>query len=135
MAVRGRLIKTSIAREYDRAIESWAIENRAFVERLRTEFNRLWVSGTKMFHIELYFCFEKSRLISKANTVKRLDCNNRIKSAIDKVSLITGIDDQYFISDYAEKIISESDELIVRITPTTLRSRREILTQLKSEND
>lgn len=125
---RGRLIKTVHARRYDQDFAIYFLNNSKLFETYREE-NK---DKDLLYHVKLIFCFERSKLIGQKGQIKALDTNNRIKSAIDKISEALNINDKFFVSDYAEKVIATDgkEQLIAVITPVNLRSSSEIMNTL-----
>lgn len=56
------------------------------------------------------FHFEKSRLVTKKGTFKKLDVSNRLKALHDLLAKALAIDDSAFVRVSAEKGCTEEDE-------------------------
>ena len=127
------MIKTSDARKYDQAIEQWIKLNQKQVMAARQWSGKKWIEGHREFKVTLYYCFERSRLITKANTLKKIDTSNRTKVALDKIAHIIGIDDMHFIEDHGSKVIANDgqDEMIVKIETTKLKTKEQIYESIR----
>lgn len=66
--------------------------------------------------VDCYFIFERSSIYTKKNTVKKTDHHNRIKAALDGLSKAIGIDDSYFFTVNAHKVIGERESITFVIT-------------------
>ncbi len=109
-SVRGRLIKSSEGRRYTTQVMHWALENRSALDKIRS------ILRGKTLRVDCAFYFPKSKLITKKNTLKRIDWSNRIKLVHDCLSDAIGVDDSHFISGYCCKKISDNDESYIDIT-------------------
>lgn len=107
---RGRLIKSNEARKYSNSCLQWGMQNRGTINKLRE------ILKDKTLRVDCCFVFPKSKLITKKNTLKKIDYSNRIKQVFDELSKMIGVDDSHFISGYCCKKISEIDESSVYIT-------------------
>ena len=126
MGRTARLIKTPDARAFDKELELYK-KNGSFrfkkhhIDYLHEVLNQNPLSGLV---VNCYFVFPKSKVISKANTIKKLDANNRLKSTLDAVSYLTEIDDSRFFTGICEKVICNktiSPYVIVTMEWTELR--------------
>ena len=118
MPAQGRLIKTPEARRYEQAIKLYELRFFKEIEAIKKAF------AGKQIQIERFFIFERSRLISKKDTIKRLDTSNRIKILDDAISKIIDIDDCMFIKGPCEKLwceTSKDEQVIVRFSEYNLR--------------
>ena len=89
-----------------------------------------------IFRLDSFFSFKKDRVLCKKGNPKRLDADNRRKALQDGVSKIFGIDDKYFFSGNAEKIICDKNEqqgTIIRITATKVRTHDEVMTMIQKK--
>lgn len=114
----GRLIKSPEARRYEATMRVYELRFFKDIEAIRNAF------AGKTIKVDRYFIFHKSRVISKKNTIKRLDTSNRIKILDDCLSRIVGIDDCNFISGHCEKLWCDDpkdEQVIVRFSEVTIR--------------
>jgi hypothetical protein len=129
---RGRLIKSSLARAFDKQVEIYIAINRKTLEDLKTDLNSI-ISQGMLLRVDTYFCFDESSLLTKKNTIKVIDTNNRIKATLDAVSKAIGIDDKYFVSGYSEKVIrcklSKENHSLIIISPALSLQSEEIIQQ------
>lgn len=109
-SVRGRLIKSSAGRHYVAKTYLWANKNRSVVNKLKE------ILRGKTLRVDCAFYFPREKLLTKKNTLKRLDWSNRLKILHDCLSDIIEVDDSHFISGYCCKKISDNDEAYVEIT-------------------
>lgn len=109
-SVRGRLIKSSEGRNYALKMHIWAQRHKSTIDKLKE------ILRGKTLRVDCVFYFPKSKLITKKNTLKRLDWSNRIKALHDSLSDVIGVDDSHFISGYCCKKISDNDEAYIDIT-------------------
>lgn len=107
---RNRLIKSSEGRLYVKRVQAWAIPHRRTIEKLRH------ILKGKTLRVDYSFMFPKSRLVTKKNTIKRLDFTSFVKAAQDALSELIGVDDSHFICGFFEKRISENDESYIDIS-------------------
>lgn len=124
MAVRGRLIKTNVARDFDRLGVEWKLRNHLKSKEAEEEAQKILGSGFDL-RVDCYFVFHEDKLYWKRKgTLRKRDTNNLLKSSLDLVSRIINVDDTHFICGDAEKVLcksSKDEQLIVRITPTKMR--------------
>lgn len=130
---RGRFIKSSDAKLYDLEVLNWRHRNGAQWMAAKQWVDKNWTNGQRELKVNLYFCWPKSKLVSKDGNLKRIDTNNRVKSAIDKIAEIIGVDDQFIVYESAEKIIADDgvEELIATIELARLRAKEEFFNSLK----
>lgn len=108
-SVRGRLIKTKIARLYDYEVQNYYLNNINMFNDLR-----LFVKDS-LISVDCIFIFHKKRIISKENKVKKLDASNRLKICHDTLAKILDIDDKQIVRGSFEKATcdSENDERVI----------------------
>lgn len=102
-SVNGRLIKSKIARLYEFEVFNYSLRNINLINKIKNDFINCELK------IDTYFIFNKKRLISKENNLKKIDASNRIKACHDSLSKITGIDDKNIISGHFEKVYCNDD--------------------------
>lgn len=110
MVIRGRLVKSSEGRLYLQKVGQWYSKNKSAVDKLKA------ILRDRTLRVDCAFYFPRSKLLTKKNTLKKLDATNRFKALHDALSQVIGVDDSHFISGYFEKRISENDESYVEIT-------------------
>lgn len=101
-----RFIKTKEAREFDSQFEAWMWENKSELKYASASVRDLASKGN-ILALDLNFYFPEDQLFTKKDTIKQLDLNNRMKSAIDAVSKAIGVDDSIFFSHLAQKMVSQ----------------------------
>lgn len=109
-SVRGRLIKSFEGRKYAARCALWAANNRLQLLKLRN------ILKDKTLRVDCIFVFPKEKLVTKKNTLKKLDWGNRLKSVHDELAKMIGVDDSHFVSGYCEKVVGETDEAYIDIT-------------------
>lgn len=135
MSVRGRMIKTRVAHQFDSEVNRFIIKNLRNAEKIRDEIRPILKENG--LRIDCFFCFHEPRVLTKTKKakdwVKVLDANNRLKSTLDAVSRLIGVDDKFFFTGICEKVICKSldeEQVIIKITPTTLRTLDQIKKQI-----
>lgn len=136
MSVRGRLIKTKKAREFDKQVDEYCRANRAKLNEIKeTLIPALSLQGLK---IDCFFIFHEDRLVTKTKKAKDwlkvLDANNRLKSTLDGISKALQIDDKFFIAGNCEKVSCKSlgeQRVLIRIKPQNLKSLEQVLFLMK----
>jgi hypothetical protein len=121
-SVRGRLIKSAIARKFDSDCEFWAYLRKRTVEAIKLNLEAIIANGGYL-NVDCVFVFHKSKVLSKKGTLKRLDPANRLKCLHDNLAKILGIDDTYFVSGSFSKVICDDikeEQVIVTISPASL---------------
>ncbi len=108
-SVRGRLIKSSAGRNYSKQVQTWAQKNKGTIDKLKV------ILRGKTLRVDCAFFFPKSKLVTKKNTLKRIDWSNRIKLVHDNLADLIGVDDSHFISGYCCKKISDNEEAYIDI--------------------
>lgn len=124
-SVNGRFIKSVEARKYEALVNMYGLKEFRIIE----QFKKL-VKPSDVFHVDMYFVFLRDRLVSKKETIKRLDSSNRIKSASDGLSKILGIDDSRFITGSYHKAYCKfphEEQIIIVVKKTSLLSLDESL--------
>jgi Holliday junction resolvase RusA-like endonuclease len=101
--VRGRLIKTSIGRDYEKRCQLFALTHSKEIEGMAA-LARSWVENGSTVRVDVYFIFKKERIFSKKNEPKKLDVDNRLKPCLDQLSNMLKIDDKYFFAGWREKL-------------------------------
>lgn len=109
-SVNGRLIKSDAGRNYSLQVHAWAQKNKSTIDKLKA------ILRGKTLRVDCAFFFPKSKLVTKKNTLKRIDWSNRIKLVHDNLADLIEVDDSHFISGYCCKKISDNDESYVDIT-------------------
>jgi hypothetical protein len=133
-SVHGRLIKSKESREYRNYCQIWALRNMRVLNAVKDA-----ISKTKLPHsieLDTIFCFLEARLITKKNTLKKLDATSRIKASHDEFCRILEIDDSVVTGGYFEKVTCDSsrDEgVLFRIRLSELRSVKSIKEPIQSE--
>jgi Holliday junction resolvase RusA-like endonuclease len=94
----GRRFKSKVMRLWEREMDRWALEpsNSILIQKTRNSLKGL--KKTERLGVACVFWFEKSRIVCKDGSSKRLDLDNRAKATLDKLSKLIGIDDSRFWS-------------------------------------
>lgn len=136
-SIRGRLIKTSIGRKYEKECHIFMHMKGSTIREWRTDIAK-HLATNRAIAVDFYFVFHESRLFAqtedkktgrKIGDVKRLDVDNRLKPCIDELSKMLGIDDRYFFAGEREKLwckSSENEQVIIRIRPHQAREIKEL---------
>ena len=106
MPSQGRLIKSPDIRRYDQSIQLYMLKLRSKLFELRKTAKE-WIDVGYCLKVELFFYWPKEKLISKQHIPKRLDLDGRIKSTLDSISEVIGIDDKFVIEINAKKLYWE----------------------------
>lgn len=104
-----RFIKTKEAREFDSQFEAWMWSNKSDLKYTAASVRALAAQGC-ILALDLNYYFPEEQLFTKKDTIKQLDLNNRMKSAIDAVSKAIGVDDSIFFSHHAQKLVSQDKQ-------------------------
>ncbi len=123
-SVRGRLIKSAIARKFDSDCDFWDYARKRTVEQIKLNLAAIIANGG-YFRVDCQFVFHTSKVLSKKGTLKRLDPANRLKCLHDNLARILGIDDTFFVSGSFSKVICDDikqEQVIITISPANLES-------------
>lgn len=125
-----RFVKTKVAKQFDVACEAWRLTHRVDLKYYGLIIRTLVANGN-ILALDLNFYFPESELFTKTDTVKRMDLNNRMKSAIDAVSTALGVDDSVFFSHTAQKMVSDNDTsyiwaCVYKVDPVTFGVTRKV---------
>lgn len=128
-SVRGRLIKSSEGRRYDSLVEIYRLRELNIIDEWKKT-----VKPEDVFHIDMYFVFLRERLITKKETIKKLDATNRLKSSHDGLSKILDIDDSRFVTGSFNKVytrFSHEEQIIILVKKTAMLSLNESMELIK----
>lgn len=126
-SVQGRLIKSKESREYRQRCDFWALRNIRVLNAVRDAISKTSLPHT--IELDTTFCFLEARLVSKKNTIKRLDATSRIKGSHDEFCRILEIDDSIITGGRFEKVSCESSNqegVLFKIRLSKLRKLDEI---------
>lgn len=98
-------IKSKEWRKYETAVEVWAIIN----HRTLTE-ARFALQQMKRLTIEIDLYFERSRVLAKAGSDKKIDTANFLKSLLDRISYLLHFDDSQLFTVSVHKRIHPKPE-------------------------
>lgn len=114
-------------KQYKRTMGEWRLEHLQMVNLAKRELrSRL----QKFIRVDRYFIFKPSRIFSLKHEPKKLDASNRVKCLDDALAEILQIDDKYFSSGIAEKVIgleSDADRVLVVLTTVDLRREQDLV--------
>lgn len=102
MPANNRLIKTSDARFYDGLINIEKIRQHKILKEINDKFK------DKIMQVDMYFVFDKKRIIGKKDQIKSIDVSNRVKIAQDAFSDCINIDDKYFKSHFIQLVVCDN---------------------------
>jgi hypothetical protein len=123
---RTRRIPSKEYRDYERAFKIWALQNRYDLIEAR----KLIQEWNSPLEVTMLVVLKHERVLSKKNTLKRLDVSNRSKALHDKLAEVIGVDDSTFVSTPMEKLIADNgtpEQCIVFIHPVKLRKISEVI--------
>ena len=103
-SVRGRLIKSKLAKFHDFQTQSYKIKNLDLINEIKSK-----LSQTDLLEIDTYFIFHKSRVIGQKGQLKKIDCTNFIKQTHDSLARMIDIDDKQYITGRFFKLVCESE--------------------------
>lgn len=138
----GRLVKTKEHKDYQTKSLEWVslikekiegIKERIYFAQLAAENDNIPFA----LKVDIYFCFEKSRIITINNGVHRLDRDNYIKPLQDQLQHVLGIDDKFVFCGNSEKVTANSKDeecVIIRVAVTRPRTKIQIMDLVKLEN-
>lgn len=120
---RGRIIKSSDSRFFDKHMADWAAKNKKQI----TEASCLilsWVNSGMLLRVDVDFFFNKKRLFSKSPkakaAVKSVDLNNRLKPLLDWVARLSGVDDKFYFEHFLRKLPCQDgleEHVMVTVSP------------------
>lgn len=128
-SVNGRFIKSTEGRKYDAAVDMYAIREYKILDQFKE-----MIKETDVFNVDMYFVFSRDRLITKKETIKKLDATNRLKASHDGLSKIIGVDDCRFITGSYHKVyckFPQEEQVIIVVKKTALLSLEESLDLIK----
>lgn len=121
--IRGRFVKGESGRIYDKKIQAYKLRNFRILQQAHEMFK-----GHTLC-VDKYFVFHNKRLYCKDGSIKKIDVENFLKSSIDGLAELLGIDDKMFKSGITEAVSCEKEEqqqLIVKITLHKMRTYEEL---------
>jgi hypothetical protein len=124
-SVNGRLIKSVEGRRYDASVDMYRLKEFKVLDQFKET-----IKPTDVFRVDMYFIFMKDRLVSKKDTIKRLDSSNRIKQTSDGLAKIIDVDDCRFITGSYHKAycrFPQDEQVIIYVKKTALLSLEESL--------
>lgn len=118
MPSNGRLIKSPEIRNFDQRMQMYILKMRSKVFDTR-KLAKEWIDIGYCLKVDLNFYWPKEKLISKQHLPKRLDLDGRIKSTLDAISDVIGIDDKFVIEINARKLYWEQpfETIDAKISP------------------
>lgn len=128
-SVNGRFIKSTEGRKYDAAVDKYAIREYKILDQFKE-----MIKETDVFNVDMYFVFSRDRLITKKETIKKLDATNRLKASHDGLSKIIGVDDCRFITGSYHKVyckFPQEEQVIIVVKKTALLSLEESIDLIK----
>lgn len=109
MPSRGRLIKSTEARQYDTRVETFVLLNKRKIEAFKEHAYYLLVESPYL-SITTIFVFHRSKLLTKKDKLKKIDVSNRLKSCHDNFAKVIGLDDSHFVNVNAKFAICEDEK-------------------------
>jgi hypothetical protein len=129
-SVRGRLIKSKLARLYESEVYDYYLRNQKSFDKIKEI-----ITEQNLIKLDTYFIFHKDRLIGKQGQIKKLDCTNYLKSSHDTLMKLLNIDDKQIISGHYEKIACDDlkdEQIIFEIKLTSLLNYNDIKIESKA---
>lgn len=141
-AVRSRMVKSKVHRQYTDLCHLWANHNQKAFDDIRNQLlDKMMECHQAGRHfalrVDCYFVFEHSRIYTQANALEKLDADNRIKAALDGLSSILGIDDRHFFASSCEKLTTHSKDLecsVLKISQMSPRTLEDLKKQIRTES-
>lgn len=131
---RGGRAPTKELRDFKRQVELWILTNKSSLGAFKQLWEGPW-NRCASFKLTIYFIMAKEKLYTLQGKAKKLDVSNRIKFAEDGIAQAIGIDDRYFFSVSAEKLIGEKEHCVVMIEPHYPISSVELMKSLEGGFD
>ena len=122
-SVRGRLIKSAEARNFDLKAQRWAYVNNQAIQALKLNLEAIRANGG-CFKLTVWFIFDKSSVFTKKGELKKLDHSNRIKQTHDMIAKIIGYDDSLFVHTEEFKVYcdrKEDEQVIFKIEQANIK--------------
>jgi hypothetical protein len=99
-----RFIKSKEARDFDAAVQIYKSNNIKEAVACYRKYFALVELGRLVICADTDFIFPYDKVFTKQNQPKIIDANNRIKSCLDGVANLIGIDDKYFFEGNYRKL-------------------------------
>lgn len=91
--IRGRIVSTTILRNYKRAFDVWYYEHADIVHTATRQMWNLIEAGRDTFEVKLLLGFHYSSIWTQKEIPKKMDATNRIKVVEDCVAKALEVDD------------------------------------------
>lgn len=101
----GRRYKSAELTRWQTEFQIWSFLNRMHVLELQSYFSR-----KGFLRVDCEFYFKHERVLCKDGRAKRLDADNRLKSLLDSLTNLIGIDDSWIWAGSFSKHVAKSHE-------------------------
>lgn len=99
-----RLVPTGELKAYKRAMRDYYLANKQLCDDIANQLKQDVNEGF-VFRLNRFFFFSRDKVLTKQGNVKKRDTTNSIKAFDDALSEALGLDDKYFFSSVAQKIM------------------------------
>jgi len=98
----------------------WMLTNQCLLHEARAILGD-WLENPKTFlRVRIDLMVPKDFIFTKQNTIKKVDCSNRIKATFDVIGQMLLIDDRRFFVDRVQWVLSDEKKAELSFRPTTL---------------
>ncbi len=107
---RGRLVSSQMGSAFKAAVDLWAKLHMGSggYSWQAVQLDKL-IKEHQHIHVDIYFVFPRSKIISQKNQTKILDSQNRVKPAIDALFSVMRQDDKHIASSTEHKVIHQGE--------------------------
>lgn len=109
----GGRCKTDKYKEYEIEFSNWAL---FFRKQVKEAMDTLIKDDYCELSLKLTYYIPRSRLYTRAGSIKRYDLSNRVKAIEDKLFAVLGWDDSCVFKLVLEKVVSDRDCVDVEIS-------------------
>lgn len=117
----GRFIKTDAYKKFESDALNWELSHKKGLESLKAEIIKRRQELIKQnleltLKVQYFAVFPKEKLITINNKLERRDADNLIKTCKDVLFRSLCLDDKHVFKDEIEKVVGESEYMIIKIT-------------------
>jgi hypothetical protein len=92
-------------KQYKKAMDDWRKEHLGLVCAARAALVAPLPEFQSLLRVDRYFALPAARIFTKDGTAQKLDASNRVKAFDDALADILQLDDRWFFSGTAEKVL------------------------------
>ena len=127
----GRFVKTEEYKKFEAEAIKWELSHKKGLEALKAEIIKrrqmLNKEGMELtLKVQYFAVFPKEKLITVTNKLERRDADNLIKTCKDVLFKGLCLDDKHVFKDEIEKVVGESEYMIIKITEYSPKTEQNI---------